>query len=195
MRECEPNLKLSYELVAPPKMVMGKKASSKLIHAVIATPHGVERFSHSMPDIAETSTNLASVTVKNGEITVCNLTRSFVDAAKESLIAKIESVWTLVGAKVAHSGAYPGWKPDFDSPILAAAKDIFAKKFGNVPEVKLIHAGLECGLFADAYPNWDMLSFGPTIRFPHSPDEKINIETVERFWIFLVELLENIPTK
>jgi dipeptidase D len=195
LKDVEANLKISYKKTELPTSVMDKKTTSKFINAVIATPHGVERLSYSMPEIAETSTNLAIVTAKGGEIAVFNLTRSFVDAAKDSLTAKIESVWKLAGAKVVHSGEYPGWKPNFDSPILSAAKDIFAKKFGNVPEIKSIHAGLECGLFADAYPTWDMLSFGPTIRFPHSPDEKVNIETVDRFWIFLVELLENIPSK
>lgn len=191
----DPGLKVICEPVESPKFTMGKKDTEKFIHAIRATPHGPSRFSDLMPEIPETSTNMAIINAKNGKITACSLTRSFVDTAKESLTSKIESVWKLAGAKVVHSGAYPGWKPNFESPILATAKDVYNTKFGKEPAVKLIHAGLECGLLGGVYPNWDMLSFGPTIRFPHSPDEKVNIATVQKFWDFLVVMLENIPVK
>ena len=94
-----------------------------------------------------------------------------------------------------YAGEYPGWEPDFDSPILAAMKNSYNAKYGKVPEVKIIHAGLECGVLGATYTNWDMISFGPTIRFPHSPDEKVNIATVQKFWDFLIETLKNIPAK
>jgi dipeptidase D len=101
----------------------------------------------------------------------------------------------LAGAKVSHDGTYPGWKPDVDSPILKTMISVYEKNYGKTPEVKVIHAGLECGIIGDAYPNLDMISFGPTIRFPHSPDEKVNIDTVQKFWDYLVETLKNVPVK
>jgi dipeptidase D len=99
----------------------------------------------------------------------------------------------LGGMDVVHDGTYPGWKPNVNSPILKTMKEVYNKKFGKVPEVKVIHAGLECGIIGAAYPEMDMVSFGPTIRFPHSPDEKVNIASVAKFWDYLVATLESIP--
>ena len=121
--------------------------------------------------------------------------RSSVDSAKTELGTRLKAVFELAGAKVTFSGAYPGWKPDMDSPILKTMQDVYNNKWGKVPKIMAIHAGLECGILAGNYPHWDMISFGPTIRFPHSPDEKVNIETVQKFWDFLVSTLENIPEK
>jgi dipeptidase D len=104
-------------------------------------------------------------------------------------------VFTAAGAKAENMGDYPGWKPNVDSPILNAMKEVYNTKYGKVPAVKVIHAGLECGILGAAYPNWDMISFGPTIRNPHSPDEMVNIPTVALFWDYLVETLKNIPAK
>jgi dipeptidase D len=104
-------------------------------------------------------------------------------------------VFELAGAEVAFSSGYPGWKPDMNSPILKTMKRVYDEKFGKVPEVKAIHAGLECGILGGKYPDWDMISFGPTIRFPHSPDERVNIASVAKFWDFLLATLENIPEK
>jgi dipeptidase D len=121
--------------------------------------------------------------------------RSSVDSAKEELGSRIKAVFELAGAMVSFSGAYPGWKPNMDSPILKTMQEVYNKKFGKIPEIKAIHAGLECGILGGKYPHWDMISFGPTIRFPHSPDEKVNIGTVQKFWDFLVATLESIPEK
>jgi len=121
--------------------------------------------------------------------------RSSVDSSKEALGDKVSGVFELAGAEVILSGAYPGWKPNPKSPILTVMQDVYKKKYGKTPEVKAIHAGLECGLLGGAYPNWDMISFGPTIRSPHSPDERVNIETVNKFWDFLVEVLKAVPVK
>ena len=101
----------------------------------------------------------------------------------------------MAGAKVTLTGGYPGWKPNMESPILKTMQQVYQAKYGRIPEIKAIHAGLECGILGGKYPNWDMISFGPTIRFPHSPDEKVNIESVGKFWDFLVETLKNIPVK
>ena len=148
-----------------------------------------------MKGMVETSTNLAKVKSENGSITVLCLLRSSVDSAKEDLGEAISSVFQLAGAEVVLDGEYPGWKPNMDSPILKEMKSIYNNLYGKVPEIKAIHAGLECGLLGGVYPNLDMISFGPTIRFPHSPDEKVNIETVEKFWNFLVETLKEVPEK
>jgi dipeptidase D len=107
----------------------------------------------------------------------------------------IESVFELAGAEVVFDGAYPGWKPNMDSKILKTMQDVYNNKWGKIPKIMAIHAGLECGILGAAYPHWDMISFGPTIRYPHSPDEKVNIETVGKFWDYLVETLKHIPKK
>ncbi|HRW96608.1 MAG TPA: M20/M25/M40 family metallo-hydrolase, partial [Bacteroidales bacterium] len=142
-----------------------------------------------------TSTNMAIVTVKNGVATVKNLLRSSVDTAKQDLAETTKSVFEMIGANVELDGDYPGWKPNPQSPILQEMKNIYSQKFGKIPAIKAIHAGLECGLLGGVYPHWDMISFGPTIRYPHSPDEKVHIESVKKFWDFLIETLKNIPKK
>ena len=107
----------------------------------------------------------------------------------------IESIFELAGAEVKFEGGYPGWKPNPNSPILKEMLEVYNKKFGKVPEIKAIHAGLECGILGASYPHWDMISFGPTIRHPHSPDEKVLISSVKKFWEYLVETLKNVPVK
>ncbi len=178
-----------------PKKVIENKVAKKLYKVIRATPHGAQRFLDEMPGTPETSTNLGIVKSENGKIMAANLIRSSVDSAKDALAKDISVLFKLAGAKVKLSGEYPGWKPDFDSPILAAMKKSYNEKYGKIPEVKIIHAGLECGVLGATYPNWDMISFGPTIRFPHSPDEKVNIKTVAKFWDFLKETLKNVPKK
>jgi dipeptidase D len=128
-------------------------------------------------------------------VNIACLMRSSVDSAKEDLGTRMWAVFSLAGAKVKFTGAYPGWKPNMDSPILKTMQEVYHKKYKKIPEIKAIHAGLECGILGGKYPNWDMISFGPTIRHPHSPDEKVNIPTVKKFWDFLVETLKNIPAK
>jgi dipeptidase D len=142
-----------------------------------------------MQGLVETSTNLAIVKTENKQMFVKCLLRSSVDSAKEDLKNMFASVFSLAGAEIVFDGEYQGWKPNMDSAILKAAKEVYQKNFGKVPEVKAIHAGLECGILGGVYPEWDMLSFGPTLRHPHSPDEKVNIATVEKFWLFLVKLV------
>ncbi len=193
--DTEPDLSFTCKKVDAPKKVANAKDQYKIIRAVFATPHGVERMSTSMPRLVETSNNLSIVKLSNGLLEVCCLTRSSVDSAKTATAWKIAAIYHLIDAEVSLEGEYPGWKPNMDSAILKTSQEVYKNKFGNVPEIMAIHAGLECGLIGGAYPNLDMLSFGPTIRFPHSPDEKVNIKTVVKFWDFLVELLANIPVK
>jgi aminoacyl-histidine dipeptidase len=178
-----------------PSKVMDVETQHKLTYAVYACPNGVARMSDSMEGLVETSNNLARVEVKNGEGQVLCLLRSSVDSAKLDLENQIASVFKLAGFEVWMDGQYPGWKPNLNSPILTTMQEVYKKMYGKVPTIKAIHAGLECGLLGGVYPNWDMISFGPTIRYPHSPDEKVKIDTVEKFWNFLVETLENVPVK
>ncbi len=191
----EPNLSFTVEEAPKPKSLIDERVQDDLIDAVYACPNGAIRLSDSMPGLVETSTNLATVKSENGVISVKCLLRSSVDSAKDDLCEQVESVFSLAGGMVRFDGAYPGWKPNMESAILKQMKQIYENKFGRVPEVKAIHAGLECGILGANYPHWDMISFGPTMRFPHSPDEKVSIPTVQKFWDFLVETLKNAPLK
>ena len=193
----EPTLKIELAKTEMPASLIDEKTQINLTHAIVAAPNGVIRMSDSMIGLVETSTNLAIVKSDNATktISIACLMRSSVDSARAELGSRMESVFTLAGAKVTLTGGYPGWKPNMESPILKTMQKVYNEKYGRIPEIKAIHAGLECGILGGKYPNWDMISFGPTIRFPHSPDEKVNIESVGKFWDFLVETLKNIPVK
>lgn len=193
----EPDLKIVAEEDATPKKVMDNETQCGLTKAIVACPNGVIRMSDTMEGLVETSGNLAIVKSdkKTKKVTAAFLIRSSVDSAKTDLGLRLKAVFELAGAKVKFSGAYPGWKPDMDSAILKTMQEVYNNRFGKIPEIKAIHAGLECGILGGTYPHWDMISFGPTIRFPHSPDEKVNIASVQKFWDFLVATLENIPEK
>ncbi len=191
----EPSLKLIAEKCDMPNSLMDEITQDDLINAIQACPNGVIRMSDSMPGLVETSLNLAIVKSENNEVNVMCLIRSSVDTAKDDIESTLESIFRLAGAKIVFDGQYPGWKPNPDSEILHVMKKVYKDSFGKIPEIKGIHAGLECGILGAVYPNWDMISFGPTIRFPHSPDEKVNIESVEKFWKFLVETLKNVSIK
>ena len=175
--------------------LMPEEVQDDLINAVTACPNGVYRFIPEVPDVVETSNNLAIVRSDGKGIEVKCLIRSSVESRKEELGSAIESVFSLAGGKVEFSGAYPGWKPNLESPILKEMIKVYEIDFGKTPKILIIHAGLECGILGTNYPEMDMISFGPTIRFPHSPDEKVNIETVQKFWDYLKAVLADIPKK
>jgi dipeptidase D len=195
LAEVDPDVKIELSETETPDSIIDKKTQDNLVRALYGCPHGVMRFSDAMEGLVETSTNLAVVKSEDKKVFVQTLQRSSVDSAKDDLGNMIRSVFELGGAEVVHEGGYPGWKPNPDSPILQTMKEVYNNKFGKVPEVKAIHAGLETGIISQSYPHLDMISFGPTISFPHSPGEKVNIETVKKFWDFLVETLKNIPEK
>jgi dipeptidase D len=195
LKNVEPDFVLQISKTNVPSTVIDPAVATNLFKGVYACPNGVIRMIDDMPEVVETSTNLAIVKSDGGKIEVCTLQRSSVDSAKDDLCNMMRSVFEMAGAEVEHAGSYPGWKPNVNSPILQTMKNVYQQKFGKVPEVKVIHAGLECGLIGGVYPNLDMISFGPTIRNPHSPDEKVNIKTVKLFWDFLVETLKNAPAK
>lgn len=193
--ETEKSVSLACTKVATPAKVVEQEVAAKIIKAVFVCPHGVVRMSDAMPGLVETSNNLAIVECKDGNFTVKCLTRSSVESAKEGTMYKIGTVFDLIGADVEFTGSYPGWKPNMESPILKTMKECYKKLYNQEAKIMAIHAGLECGILGFVYPNWDMISVGPTIVHPHSPDEKVNIPTVEKFWDFIVETLKNIPIK
>jgi dipeptidase D len=174
---------------------MSKSLQKKLTDAVWAAPNDVVRMSDSMPGTVETSSNLAIVKSEYDEVKICCLVRSFSESAKMALASRLESVFKLAGAKVKMDGSYPGWKPNVNSEVLETMKGLYNNQFGKQPELLAMHAGLECGILGATYPNWDMISIGPTIKYPHSPDEKVNIETVQKYWDFLQNVLVNVPEK
>ncbi len=193
--ETEPTLSFTCKKVDVPAMVMSKDDQFKIIRAIFVCPNGIQRMSQAMKGLVETSNNLAIVRCINGKFEAHNLTRSSVDSSKLATAWKIAAIFHLINAKVALTGSYPGWKPNMESPILKTMSGVYKKKFGKTPEIKAIHAGLECGLMGGVYPKLDMISFGPTIRFPHSPDEKVNIPSVQMFYDFLCETLKQVPVK
>lgn len=195
LKDTDAGINIVAEATDMPSCVIDAETQANLFEAVNTCPNGVIAMSKDMEGVVETSSNLAIIKSGDGKVNVFTLQRSAVDADRDTLGATIYKVFADAGAKAENVGAYPGWKPNVDSPILQTMKEIYNNKFGKVPAVKVIHAGLECGILGSTYPNWDMISFGPTIRNPHSPDEMVNVETVGLFWDYLVEILKNIPKK
>lgn len=188
----EPNLKLAIEKTDLPKTLIPEEIQDNLINAIEAAPNGVASMLHEFPSIVETSTNLASVESLDGKIEVKFLTRSSSETRKQALDSSIESLFSMAGAKVESLGDYPGWEPKADSAVQRIMKDVYKQKFGKDPIVQVVHAGLECGIILDSTPGLDIVSFGPTIMNPHSPDEYVEIATVERFYNYLIAILENL---
>lgn len=172
-----------------------RETQNTILNALNACPNGVIRMSDDIEGIVETSLNLGVIRCKGRKFVAMSLIRSLHDDGRLMAESMVKSVFELAGSQVEFSGAYPGWKPDTSSSIMKTVRDTYQQLFNKVPEIMVIHAGLECGLFKTAYPNWDMVSFGPTIKFPHSPDEKVNVATVGLYWQLLVEVLKNIPAK
>ena len=186
----EPDLHFSAEEVECPKKEMPEDVQDFLIHSVILCPHGVSRFIPQMPDIVETSNNLAIIETEENKVRVICLARSNVESRKEELASVIQSAFALAGADVQFSGAYPGWQPNFKSGLLKTMKETYVNEFGTEPRIVTIHAGLECGIIGSKYAGMEMISFGPTIEHPHSPDERVNIATVQKFYRFVLAALK-----
>ncbi|MFN4111210.1 MAG: aminoacyl-histidine dipeptidase, partial [Ignavibacteria bacterium] len=190
----EPNLKVDFEKSELPQFVIDKLTQINLLNALYALPHGVIKMSPDLPGLVETSTNLATISF-NDEIVVGTSQRSSVESEKEDVVVMNRAVFLLANAKVKHGEGYPGWKPDVNSEILKVMKEVYKNLYQKEPEVKAIHAGLECGIIKEKNPDMDMISFGPTIMGAHSPDEKVQISTVQKFYDLLIEVLKNIPVK
>jgi dipeptidase D len=193
MHVTEPGIKFAIEEVSVPDMVMTEKSLSDFLNTIHTCPNGVIEMSMEMPGLVQTSTNLASVKFSGDDIIeIVTSQRSSVASAKLNIANRIKALFSLVEAEVIHTDGYPGWKPNTNSEILDITKTSYQKLFKEEPIVRAIHAGLECGLFLEKYPDLDMISFGPTIKGAHSPDERIEISTVGKFWALLLEVLENI---
>jgi dipeptidase D len=192
-KHTDPLLTFTASRVSTPPTAISSNNSSRLVNALNAAPNGVYRMSSDIPGLVETSTNLSKVVFLEGKLVVHFLTRSSVETSKMDLCGKIESVFNLLGASIDHSGGYPGWAPNPESEILEIVKAVHQTYFGSEAIVNAIHAGLECGIIGRSHPGLDMISFGPTIKNPHSPDEKVEIATVQRFWEFLKLILRDVP--
>jgi len=189
----EPDLLFAAEQTHIPDYVIDDESFIELINAIYACPHGVIAMSQDIDDFVETSTNLASVKFQEDEILVTTSQRSSVESEKQDITNMVTSVFRLAGARTKTSDGYPGWSPNPNSEIVAITEKLYKELFNTQPEVLAIHAGLECGLIGDKYPGMDMISYGPTVKGAHSPDEAIDIETVQKFWDLTLEVLKNIP--
>lgn len=195
LRAVDPELTIKTEKMDLPAKVMDKTASERLLKALYACPHGCFAVLPGMPNVAETSTNLAIVKSDKGVVTVTSMLRSSIGSKRPDVANMIRSVFEMAGAEVETRGEYPGWEPRFDSPVLKTLKEVYKKRFGKESHITATHGGLECGIILSKYPKMDAISFGPTIRYPHSPDEQVNIPSVQKFWDFLTEILKNIPAR
>ena len=191
----ESNIQLLLDEVELPAMVMPEEIQDNMIDMLLACQNGVMRMIPTGPDTVETSSNLAIVTLGEGKAEVRILARSSSDTMKDFLADSLTACFNMAGMKVTLSGGYSGWQPNVDSPILHAMTKSYEAQFGVAPKVKVIHAGLECGIIGANCPGLDMISFGPTLRSPHSPDERVLIPTVKKFYDFLVATLEQTPKK
>ncbi|SHJ40358.1 aminoacyl-histidine dipeptidase [Pseudozobellia thermophila] len=193
LKHQEPGLNIAIEEIKLPKTVMGLGAQERLLKGIYTAHNGVYAMSAAIPDLVETSNNIARVRVKDGEIEVACLTRSSVDSAKMDLAHALKSAFELARCDVSFSGSYPGWSPNPNSSILKVAEKKYEQMFDEKPKVVACHAGLECGILGQNYPDIDMISFGPTILGAHSPDERASVSSVQKFWKFLLEILRDTP--
>jgi dipeptidase D len=191
----EPDLVVSVEKHLMPEKFLDEKTQKHLVNALYAVPHGVTKMSNDIPGLVETSNNLAVVETVGKNVNIVTSQRSSVASENVDITDMVSSVFLLAGAEISYGDGYPGWKPDVSSDILKVFKSTFAQMYGKEPEVTAIHAGLECGIIKEKYPEMDMISFGPTMCDVHSPDEKLKISTVPEFFNQLVNVLKNIPSK
>jgi dipeptidase D len=192
-RTAEKDMKLSVEpapVKGPPSM--DKDSQDQVLGLLVGIPHGVAAMSMEIPGLVETSNNLAIVRVKGRKVLIHTSTRSSVQSALEALREKLAAVGRLAGAKVNHLSGYPSWTPDLDSKLLKTMKTVYRNLYGTEPKVETVHAGLECGIIGKKYPGMDMISFGPTLRNPHSPDERVHVESVDKFYELLKAVLKSL---
>ena len=187
------DLKIAVTPVKEKAPAIEKATALSIVRAIASIPNGVWRMSDTVPGFVETSNNMAIIQQDAKTIKIHSLMRSSIDSEKYELAESMRAIVELAGGKCTFSGGYSGWQLDMNSPILKVSKDVYKKLYGKEPEVTGIHAGLECGILGATYPEWDMISFGPTIFSPHSPDERVNIESVGKCWKYLVELLKEAP--
>lgn len=191
----EPGLQINIEHTSNTEKALSEADSRKIILTLKSLHNGVYRMSPDVADLVEASNNVARVDLKNGDLKILNLSRSSVESSKNSVAEQLKSVAELAGMNVEFSGSYPGWKPKPGSAIVQLMEKIYTEKFNEKPHVVACHAGLECGIIGANYPEMEMVSFGPTIRGAHSPDEKASISSTQKFWEFTKDILANIPLK
>lgn len=191
----DPDGTLTLKAVSTPTKVMSEQSQNTLIDLLHACPNGVMRMSDEVEGVTETSLNVGVISTDEQEVKILCLIRSLIDSGRTQVEGMLIALANLAGAEIELSGAYPGWKPDNSSPVMAIVRETYQDIYHKEPVIMVIHAGLECGLFKKPYPEMDMVSIGPTIRFPHSPDEMVNIETVGQYWQLLLAVLERIPAK
>lgn len=194
-KNVEKGLEIKFSVINKKEQVIGVVESIRFIQALVAAHNGVFRMSPDVAGLVEASNNIARVSLANGKATIMCLTRSSVESTKTAIVNQLQSSFELAGMDVLFSGAYPGWKPNPDAGILTVMEQIYTRKFNNSPRVDVIHAGLECGIIGAHYPHMEMVSFGPTIKGAHSPEERVNIKSVQKFWSYLLEILKEIPLK
>ena len=195
LKTMEPDLKIVITKSEIPKNIMDLGVQEGLTRAIYAAQNGVYRMSADIPDLVETSNNIARVVVKEGDIMIGCLTRSSVESSKMDLANMLRATFELTGCEVEFSGDYPGWTPNMESPILKVMSQLYEDLNGEKPHVAACHAGLECGILGQNYPDMDMISFGPNIKGAHSPDERAQISSVQKYWKFVLEILKQIPNK
>ncbi len=191
----EKDLEINISEIDMPSSVLSKDDQRALINAVYAAHNGVFRMSPDIEDLVETSNNIARVIVKDGNIKIGCLTRSSVESGKWDMANTLKATFTLAGFNVEYGGSYPGWKPNPNSAILKVMKKVYEDMFNEKPNILACHAGLECGILGTNYPEMDMISFGPTIKGAHSPDERASISSTQKYWKYLLETLKNIPER
>ena len=191
----EKNLTVVLEPATTDKDALNAQSRDSFVHLLNATPNGVIRNSDVAKGVVETSLNVGVVTMTDDNVEIHCLIRSLIDSGKDYVVSMLESLGKLAGAKTQPKGGYPGWQPDASSPVMQLVRETYQRLFNKTPNIQVIHAGLECGLFKKPYPQMDMVSIGPTITGPHSPDEQVHIESVGQYWTLLTELLKAIPQK
>ena len=193
LKTLEPDLIVVLTKIDTPKVIMDLGVQEGLTRAIYAAWNGVYRMSPEIPELVETSNNIARVMIKDGNVKIGCLTRSSVESSKMDLAMMLRATFELIGCEVELSGDYPGWAPDMDSSILKVLRSLYETLYNEKPHVAACHAGLECGILGTHYPDMEMISFGPNIKGAHSPDERVQISSVQKFWIFVLEILKHIP--
>ena len=193
LKTTEPTLQIGLQEAPLPNLIMNSVSQIQLINAIYSVANGVYRMSADIDNLVETSNNLARVIVKDGKIFIACLTRSSIESSKMDLAQALEANFKMANLQVSFSGSYPGWTPNVSSPILKVLTSVYEQLYQKKPKVVACHAGLECGILGKNYPNMDMISFGPTILGAHSPDERVSISSVQKYWRFVLEILKAIP--
>jgi dipeptidase D len=192
IKPIDPNFKVDVKSIEKLHATLTDESQNKLLNLLHGLPHGVDKMSYDIPTLVETSTNLATVAFNENNVSIGLSTRSSIKSALQDFRDRIRAVAELSGAKVSEETPYPGWKPNLDSKILDLSKKIFKDMYNEEPVVEAIHAGLECGIIGEKFPGMDMISIGPTIKYPHSPEEQVHVSTVDKFYKYVLKLLENV---